>query len=55
MIVLVTVLSVLGLGHVRSAAHEPPAPLSPAGPAAPRDPAGNSQFTVEMVLGQRHA
>jgi predicted alpha-1,6-mannanase (GH76 family) len=50
MIVLVTVLSVLGLGYVRSAAHEPPAPLSPAGPAAPRALAGDSRFTAEATI-----
>ena len=50
MIVLVTVLSVLGLGYVRSAAHEPAAPLSPAGPAAPRAPAGDSRFTAEAAI-----
>jgi predicted alpha-1,6-mannanase (GH76 family) len=50
MIVLVTVLSVLGLGYVRSAAHEATAPLSPPGPAAPRVPAGDSRFTAEAAI-----
>ncbi|HEY1322711.1 MAG TPA: hypothetical protein VGF32_20810, partial [Streptosporangiaceae bacterium] len=45
-IIVVTVLSALGMGYVRSAAHEQTAPGRPAGPGAP---AGDSPFTAEAA------
>ena len=46
MIIVLTVLSVLGVGCVRLAAHEPIAPSRPAGPGAT---AGDSPFTAEAA------
>jgi predicted alpha-1,6-mannanase (GH76 family) len=47
MIVALTVLSVLGIGYARSAAHEQAAPLRLGRPAAP---AGGSLFSTEAAL-----
>ena len=46
MIIVVTVLSVLGIGYVRLAAHRQTAPPQPAGPGAT---AGDSPFTAEAA------
>lgn len=45
-IIVVTVLSVLAIGYVRSAAHQQTAPPRPAGPGAT---AGDSPFTAEAA------
>ena len=47
MIVALTVLSVLGIGYARFAAHEQTAPIRPGRPAAP---AADSPFTTEAAL-----
>src|SRR5215469_5604912 len=50
MITLVTVLAVVGIGYLRSAAHEPPAPAAPAAPAVPALHAAPGRFTARATI-----